>query len=103
MGKKIEGWLFNVFAGKIVARAVVTLLAWLASGPVQSVLGGAGIDLKIDQAELTAALIAGSQVAFEWVKKRRQANPNSPAVQTDAKAPGGNISAAEVAAGVPPK
>lgn len=84
MKNKIESWLLNVFAGKIVARAAVTIAAYVASASTQALLGRAGLSVQIDQAELTAGIIAGAHAAFEWFKARRMANPTSPAVQTDA-------------------
>lgn len=80
---KIEGWLLNVFAGKLVARAAVTIVAYVASAPAQALLAKAGVKLDINPAELSAGMIAGAHAAFEWFKARRAANPNSPAVQTD--------------------
>lgn len=83
MKNKIESWLLNVLAGKIVARAAVTIVAWVGSVGVQAVLKQAGIQVQIDPAELTTGLIAGGHAVFEWFKARRMANPLSPAVQTD--------------------
>ena len=81
--RKLEGWLFNVFAGKLLARAAVTLAAYLVSAPVQMLLKSVGVTIEINQAELTAGLIALAHSLFEYVKKRRMANPESLAVQTD--------------------
>ena len=91
--EKIEGWFFNKLAGKLVARAAVTIAAYLMSNPVQALLAKAGLSLAVDQSELTAGLIAGAHAAYEWFKAKRAASPNSPAVQTDASKPGGNLSA----------
>lgn len=85
MKNRIESWLLNVFVGKLVARAAVTIVAWVGSVGVQAILRQAGIQVQIDPAELTTGIIAGGHAAFEWFKARRAANPNSPAVQTDPK------------------
>lgn len=84
MLNRVEGWLLNVFLGKLLARAAVTITAYVASTQVQNALALAGVHgLVIDRAELTAGLIAAAHVIFEYFKKRRMANPGSPAVQTD--------------------
>ena len=83
MRNKIEGWLFNVLAGKVVARLAVTIVAYVASAPIQALLAKAGVAVSIDPAELTTGLIAAAHAVFEWFKAKRAANPDSPAVQTD--------------------
>ena len=85
MLEKIESFLLNKFLGKICARLAVTIISAFAAAPVQAVLVKVGIHARIDPVELTAALIAGGQAAFEYFKARRMKNPNSPAVQTDPK------------------
>lgn len=94
---KIEDFLLNKFAGKIIARGAVTaagaIAAYLSSDPAQAVLAkGAGmlaaIGFKVeigavDQAAIAGAIISGAHWAFEWFKARRMENPASPAVQTD--------------------
>ena len=91
--ERIEGWLLNRFGGKILARLAVTIVAYLASAPIQALLAKAGISLAVNPDELTAGLIAGAHAIFEWFKARRAANPASPAIQTDASKPGAEISA----------
>lgn len=77
MIESIENFLLNKFAGKIIARAAVTLAGYLASGAL-------GASVNIDPNELTALGIAGAHAVFEWIKARRMKNPASAAVQTDA-------------------
>lgn len=95
MWKKLESWLLNVFVGKLVARAAVTVAGFLASAAVQGPLSQVGISVQIDEATLVAGMITLAHGAFEWFKKRRMANPNSPAVQTDPNEPGGTIPATQ--------
>lgn len=83
MINKLENWLLNVLAGKILARAAVTIAAYLATAPAQALLKSLGISVVIDQADLAAGLIALFHAAFEWFKARRMVNPLSPAVQTN--------------------
>lgn len=71
MFKKIEEFLFNKFAGKLLARAAVTIAAYAASAPAQAILSKAGISVTVDPAEMTAGMIAGAHAAYEWFKKRR--------------------------------
>lgn len=95
MLEKIESFLLNKFLGKVCSRLAVTIVSALAAAPVQALilkadvwLAYVGIHVHIDpinQVELTAAMIAAGQAAFEYFKKRRMANPLSPAVQTDPK------------------
>ena len=93
MFKGIENWLLNVFTGKILARVAVTIVGFVSSAAVQGVLSQAGVQVEIDQSELAAGMVALSHAAFEYFKKRRAANPASPAIQTDATAPGADIPA----------
>lgn len=85
MKEKLENWFLNVLAGKLVARAAVTIVAWVGSVGVQAMLKQAGVSVQIDPAELTTGLIAGGHAIFEWLKAKRMKNPESPAVQTDPK------------------
>ncbi len=81
--ERIEDWLLNKFAGKLVARAAVTIAAYVAGPVVQGLAAKAGVSISINPGELEAALIVGAHGVFEWFKARRMANPASPAVQTD--------------------
>ncbi len=68
----IESWLFNEFAGKLIARAAVTAAAYVASTVVQGYLAKAGIHgVAVDPAELTAGIIAGAHAAYEAFKAWR--------------------------------
>lgn len=78
MFSKIEDFLLNKFAGKLLARGAVIASGWLAG----LALSQAGVHL--DQAELQGAMILAANSLFEWFKAKRMANPASPAVQTDA-------------------
>lgn len=64
MLKKLEDFLLNKFAGKIIARAAVGIAAYLASGSI-------GATISIDPNELTLAMTLGAQAVFEWFKKWR--------------------------------
>lgn len=64
MLKRIEDFLFNKFAGKLLARAAVTVCAYLASGAI-------GVKVDIDPTELATAVQLGAHAAYEWLKARR--------------------------------
>lgn len=74
---KLEDFFLNKFAGKLLARAAVTLAGVLVGQ-------AASLQISLDPAEVTLALTTAAHAAFEWFKARRMKNPNSPAVQTDA-------------------
>ena len=80
---KIEGWLLNVFLGKIVARTAVLAAAYVAGPVVQGLAAKAGVQVAVDPVKLQVELMILANAAFEWFKKRRMANPVSPATQTD--------------------
>lgn len=69
--KRLEEWLFEKFAGKVLARAAVTFAAWVASTAVQGALARAGIHATVDPSELTTGMIAAGHAAFEWFKAWR--------------------------------
>lgn len=93
MLSKLESFLLNKFLGKVVARIAVVIVGYVASTPIQALLAQVGVHASINQSELTAGMIALANTAFEWFKKRRMANPMSPAVQTDASKPGADVPA----------
>lgn len=76
MLSKIEDFLLNKFAGKIIARGAV-ILGGIVVGKAASA------HITLDQTEVIAAFTAGANWIFEWFKARRMKNPSSPAVQTD--------------------
>lgn len=76
MINKIEDFLLNKFAGKLIARGAVLAAAWIVG---QAAKG----HISLDPAEVSGLLMLGASSAFEWLKARRMKNPNSPAVQTD--------------------
>ena len=90
---KIENWLLNVFIGKVITRMAVTIIGLIASAPVQAVLAQMGVQVQIDSTTLAGGMIALAHAIFEYFKKRRMANPESPAIQTDAMAPQANVPA----------
>ena len=79
MFKKLEGWLFNVFAGKVLARAAVTVAAYIAGPVVQGIAAKAGVKISVDPAELQAGMVLGAHAAYEWYKNLRAKAP-APAV-----------------------
>jgi len=75
----IENWLLNVFLGKVVARAAVTVASALAAGPVHEGLAAIGLSVDINQTAFAAGVIGLGQAAFEWYKKKRLAPTAPPA------------------------
>jgi hypothetical protein len=71
MIKKLESWLFEKFAGKLVARAAVTVAAFVAGPLVAVVAEKTGIHIPLDQAEIQAAIVLGAHAAYEAFKKWR--------------------------------
>jgi hypothetical protein len=69
----MENWLFNVFLGKVVARACVTVASFVASSAVQAALAHYGVHgVTVDPVELNTAAIALGHASFEWFKAWRQ-------------------------------
>ncbi len=119
--QRAEDFLMNQLAGKVLARGAASVAsgvaAWLASAKVQLVVAKgitlaapllAAVGLQVTVVPVNGVLLGSvavglAQVAFEWLKARRAANPNSPTVQTDASKPGADVSAAAVAAQLPAK
>ena len=66
MIKKLEDFLFGKVAGRVIARLAVSGAAWLAAQ-------AAGRGVNIDPNELSAALIAGANAAYSWIKEWRDA------------------------------
>lgn len=93
MLNSIESWIVNKFAGKVSTQVVVIVASYLSSAPVRELLAKLGVSITVDQAALQAGVTAFAAVAYEWFKKRRRANPASPAVQTDPDAPMAHIPA----------
>lgn len=74
---KIEGFFFGKIFGRVIARLAVSAGAYIASQAA-----GAGIGVNPD--ELSAALIAGANAAYSWIKEWRdsraaKATPPAPA------------------------
>ena len=62
MFEKIEDFFLNQFKGKVIARAAVTIAAYLASGKL-------GAAVNVNPEELAALAIIGAHAVFEWFKK----------------------------------
>lgn len=63
---KIEDFLFGKVAGRVIARLAVSGAAYLAGR-------AAANGVKVDPAELSAAMIAGANAAYSWIKDWRDA------------------------------
>ena len=75
----MEKWLFEKYAGKVVARAAVT-----AAGALAGFLA-TKLKVHVDPGELSLAFIAGAHAAYDAYKQWRQGPtappPPPPAVQ----------------------
>lgn len=97
MLNKIEDFFLNKLAGQVIARLSI-LAATLVSGPLAAyVTAKTGVHLTVSPVEVQMAVGSLLTLAFGKLKAMRMANPNSPAVQTDASKPGSQVSAAELA------
>jgi len=79
MIEKLKMFLFDKFAGKIVARMAVTMAAAVASGPVAAMLAKMGIVIAINDAELATGMIALAHAAYEMLKAKMKAPAAAPA------------------------
>lgn len=68
MYEKVKDFFFNRLAGKLIARAAVTIAGFLASGTL-------GASVHINPDELSALMIAGSHAVYEWVKHKTNKKP----------------------------
>ena len=93
----LENWAFNVYGGKVVARGAALASAWLIAHAMPAFAAKFGIPVPFTPEQITGGMLSISMLIFETVKKIRMANPNSPAIQTDATKPGASISAAAAA------
>lgn len=66
MLKRIEDFLFGKVAGRVIARLAVSGAAYIAAQ-------AAGKGVNIDPNELSAAMIAGANAAYSWIKEWRDA------------------------------
>lgn len=64
MIKKLEEFLFGKVAGRVISRLAVSAAAFLAS---KAAAAGIGVDAN----ELSAAMIAGANAAYTWLKEWR--------------------------------
>ncbi len=62
MRDSIEDFLFNTLAGKIIARAVITLAGFIAAK--QGMTHSWGVSITIDPAAATAAATAAAHAAW---------------------------------------
>ena len=61
---KIESFLFGKVFGRVIARLALSGGAYLAAQ-------AAGAGINVDPAELSAALIAGANGLYSWLKEWR--------------------------------
>jgi len=92
--EQLENWLLNVALGKFVAQGAVLIAAYVAGPVVQGIAAKAGVTLAIDPTKLQAELMLLATGLLKWFEARRAANPESPAIQTDASKPCATVSAA---------
>lgn len=64
MIKKLEEYLFGQVAGRVLARLAVSAAAWIVG---QAAAKG----VHMDPAEVSAAMIAGFNAAWTWLKDWR--------------------------------
>lgn len=75
---KIESFLFGKVAGRVIARLAVSAAAYIAS---QAAAAGVGINPD----ELSAALIAGANAAYSYIKEWREARAAKAAPAAEVK------------------
>lgn len=76
MIQSAEKWLFSVAARKVVIKGVTIVLAWLASGAVQTVLTSNGVSydpVKL-QAALTGTALAGLKALEDYINLKYEWN-----------------------------
>lgn len=78
MIKKLESFLFGKVFGRAVARLAVSAAAYLAGQ-------AAGAGINVDPAELSAALIAGANAGYTYLKEWREKRAVVAAVAEAAK------------------
>lgn len=66
MLKKIEDFFFGKVFGRITARLAVSAAAFIAAK-------AAAAGINVDPAELSAAMIAGANAGYTWLKDWRDA------------------------------
>lgn len=77
----MENWLLNVFVGKLVARACVTVASFAASAGVQAALAHYGVHgVTIDPVELNAGAVLLGHSAFEAFKAWHMKSQAAPVV-----------------------
>lgn len=82
----IYDFFANKIAGQLIARACVTLAAFLAGPAATAALGKAGLSITVDPAALAAGTQAAAHMAYSWIKAKMA--PQSPATaQATSQAP----------------
>ena len=66
MLKRLEGFIFNKFAGKLIARAILNLAGF-------AVTWAGGNNITLNQAEVQLALTMAADGLYEWYKNKRNA------------------------------
>ena len=64
MIKKVEDFLFGKIAGRVISRLAISGAAYLAGR-------AAANGINVEPAEISAALIAGANAAYSWLKDWR--------------------------------
>lgn len=82
---RLEDFLLKKFAGKVIARAAVTIAAFVAGPVVQGAAAKAGIDISVNVTELEAGMVLGAHAAFEWYKNWRAKKEAKGAAQSQQK------------------
>lgn len=90
MFKKLEDFLLNKLAGKLLARAAVTATAFICGPLVKMLEAKTGIHIPLSPVEVEAALVLGAHALFELVKnwRAKAAAPAVPAPAAPPAAPG---------------
>lgn len=80
MIRKLEDFLFGKVAGRVIARLAVSGAAYLAAQ-------AAGIGINVNPDELSAALIAGANGLYTWLKDWRDSRAAKAAPSPEAANP----------------
>lgn len=68
--EKVEGWLFQVAARKVITAGVKALIAFIAAAKIQGTLTSMGVtyDPVTLEAGLTAMAYGALEAAHDWAK-----------------------------------
>lgn len=89
MRQWIENFFLRNFAGKLIARAAVTVAGIVAGSKVQGAAAAVGISISIDPTILEGALSTGALYLYELVKAKRAGKPAPPLSNFAPKGPVG--------------